>query len=64
MGKLFDWAQTAAAPLAGYATGLLGRALSVQEVAAKHPQDAAHLVTLYSTNLPSAFILLFSFQFI
>ncbi|XP_075869268.1 DDB1- and CUL4-associated factor 1-like isoform X2 [Nelusetta ayraudi] len=41
--KLFDWAQTGASPLAAYATALLARALSVQEVAAKHLLDAIQL---------------------
>lgn len=44
MEKLFDWAQTGESPLAAYAIALLARALSVQEVAAKHLQDAAQLV--------------------
>lgn len=52
MEKLFDWAQTGASPLAAYATALLARALSVQEVAAKHLQDAAHLVRSHATTLP------------
>lgn len=44
MEKLFDWAQTGASPLAAYATALLARALSVQEVAAKHLLEAIQLV--------------------
>lgn len=44
MQKLFDWAETEVPPLAAYATALLARALSIQEVAAKHLQDAARLV--------------------
>lgn len=44
MEKLFDWAHGGQLPLAAYATALLARALSIQEVAAKHLQDAARLV--------------------
>lgn len=52
MEKLFDWAQTGVSPLAAYATALLARALSVQEVAAKHLLDAVHLVRSPATTSP------------
>ncbi|XP_024118657.1 DDB1- and CUL4-associated factor 1 isoform X1 [Oryzias melastigma] len=42
--KLFSWAQEAPPPLCVYATGLLARAMSNQEVVAHHREENAQLV--------------------
>lgn len=61
MAKLFDWALTGESPLSAYATALLARALSIQEVAAKHLQDAARLVgtPTPTSSLHSSTLILF-----
>lgn len=46
MDKLFSWAREATPPLSVYATGLLARAMSNQEVAASYREDNAQLVGL------------------
>lgn len=44
MEKLFSWAREATPPLSVYATGLLARAMSNQEVAASYREENAQLV--------------------
>lgn len=41
---MFSWAQEAEQPLCVYATGLLARAMSNQEVAANYREENAQLV--------------------
>lgn len=55
MEKLFDWAQMGESPLSAYAVALLARALSIQEVAAKHLQGAAQLVGSSTPTSPVNF---------
>lgn len=42
--RLFGWAREAERPLCVYATGLLARAMSNQEVAANYREENAQLV--------------------
>lgn len=46
MEKLFCWAREAERPLCVFATGLLARAMSIQEVAASHREQNLQLVGL------------------
>ncbi|KAJ0023407.1 hypothetical protein NQD34_003306 [Periophthalmus magnuspinnatus] len=49
--KLFTWAREAERPLCVYATGLLARAMSSQEVAASYREENSHLVPLMISRL-------------
>uniref|UniRef100_A0A672Z6K5 DDB1- and CUL4-associated factor 1 n=1 Tax=Sphaeramia orbicularis TaxID=375764 RepID=A0A672Z6K5_9TELE len=49
--KLFGWAREAERPLCVYATGLLARAMSSQEVAASYREDNAQLVPVMIRRL-------------
>uniref|UniRef100_UPI003AAC6DC5 DDB1- and CUL4-associated factor 1-like n=1 Tax=Centroberyx gerrardi TaxID=166262 RepID=UPI003AAC6DC5 len=49
--KLFSWAQEAERPLCVYATGLLSRAMSNQEVAANYREENSQLVPLMIRRL-------------
>uniref|UniRef100_A0A3Q3BBL1 DDB1- and CUL4-associated factor 1 n=1 Tax=Kryptolebias marmoratus TaxID=37003 RepID=A0A3Q3BBL1_KRYMA len=51
IGKLFSWAREAERPLCVYATGLLARAISNQEVAAKYREENAQLVSIMINHL-------------
>uniref|UniRef100_A0A3Q2Q8K8 DDB1- and CUL4-associated factor 1 n=1 Tax=Fundulus heteroclitus TaxID=8078 RepID=A0A3Q2Q8K8_FUNHE len=51
VGKLFSWAREAERPLCVYATGLLARAMSHQEVATRHKEDNAQLVSMMIKRL-------------
>ncbi|XP_037304281.2 DDB1- and CUL4-associated factor 1-like [Pungitius pungitius] len=49
--KLFSWAREAKPPLCVFATGLLARAMSNQEVAASHREENAQLVPIMIRRL-------------
>lgn len=49
--KLFSWAREAERPLCVYATGLLARAMSNQEVAASYREENAQLVPIMISRL-------------
>uniref|UniRef100_A0A667X0K5 DDB1- and CUL4-associated factor 1 n=1 Tax=Myripristis murdjan TaxID=586833 RepID=A0A667X0K5_9TELE len=49
--KLFSWAQEAERPLCVYATGLLARAMSNQEIAANYREENSQLVPLVIQRL-------------
>ncbi|XP_008407390.1 protein VPRBP-like isoform X4 [Poecilia reticulata] len=51
VGKLFTWAREAQRPLCIYATGLLAKAMSNQEVATSHKEENAHLVPMMIKRL-------------
>ncbi|XP_043978236.1 DDB1- and CUL4-associated factor 1-like isoform X3 [Gambusia affinis] len=51
VGKLFTWAREAERPLCIYATGLLAKAMSNQEVATSHKEENAELVSMMIKRL-------------
>uniref|UniRef100_A0A087YIR1 DDB1- and CUL4-associated factor 1 n=1 Tax=Poecilia formosa TaxID=48698 RepID=A0A087YIR1_POEFO len=51
VGKLFTWAREAQRPLCIYATGLLAKAMSNQEVATSHKEENAQLVPMMIKRL-------------
>ena len=56
MEKFVDWAKDGEEPLQSYATGLLARAMEVQEIAGNFKDHNAQLVcTLYMDRLSPSF---------
>lgn len=51
VARLISWAEIAEDPLRSYATGLLGGAMEIQDVAANFKEQNTRLVSLHSSLL-------------